>query len=61
MIDWAWKRLLSRVDTLITERIVLFHEAMVQRKQIAPPPHGFGLAGRADVAAGRRQGVRVVS
>lgn len=48
------------IDALITERIVQFHEAMVERKQIPPPPHGFGeLAGRADVAPMRDKRVLV--
>ena len=40
----------DEIDALITERIVRFHEAMVERKQIPPPPRGFGVsASRADV------------
>jgi hypothetical protein len=60
MIDWIWRRLSARVNTLITERIVTFHEAMVERKQIPPPPCSFGESpGLADVAPAGYMRIRV--
>jgi len=34
MINWLWKKLEPYVDTHITRRILLFHDAMVRRGQI---------------------------
>ncbi len=33
-----WNLLKSRVDALITDRILLFHDALVDRGQISPLP-----------------------
>jgi hypothetical protein len=38
MLEWAWRRLEPRIQALITDRIVTFHNALVERGQIAPPP-----------------------
>ena len=34
MMNWLWGKLESRVNTLVTRRILMFHEAMVRRGQI---------------------------
>jgi hypothetical protein len=36
--DLLWTALKSRVDALITDRILLFHDALVDRGQILPLP-----------------------
>jgi len=33
-----WKEIEAKVDALITQRINLFHDALVKRKQIPPMP-----------------------
>ena len=50
MIEWIWRRLFGRLDAYITERIVRFDGAMVDRKQIAPPPMVLALAGWTDIS-----------
>ena len=61
-IDWLWRLFESRVETAITNRIVTFHEALIDRGQIsAPGPCGNGveLAALLDVAPARRIRVRI--
>ncbi len=36
MIQWLYRRLEPFVQTVITERILLFHAAMIRRGQIQP-------------------------
>ena len=36
MFNWFWKILERRFDALITHRIVVFHNAMIARRQIPP-------------------------
>lgn len=36
MVKFLWKMLEARIDARITSRILLFHEAMVERGQIKP-------------------------
>jgi len=38
MIDWIFRRLEPRIQAAITDRIVTFYEALVERGQIAAPP-----------------------
>ena len=61
MISLLWARFFEKIDAHITERIVRFHDAMVERNQIQPPPHGFGLSGGADVAALRNKRILIAS
>jgi hypothetical protein len=37
-MELIWKELKTKVDALITYRILLFHNAMVERGQIEPMP-----------------------
>jgi len=43
MIGWLWQLIENRVEAAITRRIVLFHNALIERKQIKPPPIGYGI------------------
>jgi hypothetical protein len=36
--ELLWKRIETKVDTLVTGRLLAFHDALVARKQIAPIP-----------------------
>ncbi len=36
MIQWLYRRLEPFIQTVITERILLFHAAMIRRGQIQP-------------------------
>jgi hypothetical protein len=42
MIEWLWRRLEQRIMTAITQRLVTFHAALLERGQIAAPRPGFG-------------------
>ena len=35
-MKWIWKLLEARIQTVITERILMFHNALVERHQILP-------------------------
>lgn len=37
--DWLWKKIEPKFQAAITNRILLFHEAMINRGQIKPIPH----------------------
>ena len=37
---WLWKRIEPFVQTVVTERVVLFHNAMIERGQILPVESG---------------------
>ena len=39
-MNWLFKKLESRINGLITRRILLFHDALVCRKQIPEAPSG---------------------
>jgi hypothetical protein len=45
MIPWLWRKLETNVDALITQRIVAFHNAMAERREINPIPEQHGVTG----------------
>jgi hypothetical protein len=34
MIEWLWRRLADRVEARITNRLLDFHQAMVERREL---------------------------
>ena len=51
------RELFDLIDAHVTMRIIEFHQALVERGQIEPPPPGYGVIGdcTADRAAGANQ------
>ena len=37
-VEKIWAELKPKVNALITQRLLTFHEALVERRQILPPP-----------------------
>jgi hypothetical protein len=51
-----WKKMESKVDAMITRRILAFHDALVERGQIKPatriaPPQSGGMEVASDIAS----------
>ena len=62
MTAWFWRRLERRLETLITNRIVTFYAALVDRGQIPPASPGFGITvSRSDTHCSRLAHVRSCS
>jgi len=48
--ELLWKRIETKVDALVTRRLLAFHDALVARKQIAPAPPSSGVVKERPVA-----------
>ncbi len=48
--ELLWKRIETKVDALVTGRLLAFHDALVARKQIAPAPLSSGVVKEIPVA-----------
>lgn len=48
--ELLWKRIETKVDALVTRRLLAFHDALVSRKQIAPAPPSSGVVKETRVA-----------
>ena len=62
MLRIIWREIEPRVQALVTERILLFHKALVRRGQIqeAPGELPMALPAGANVATSRLKGLREV-